>query len=1124
MQHFKNYIKKIKEIPLEQITEHSHRSTLQILLSEISKKNTEKIKILHEPKREGKFGSPDFKISNESGIIGYIENKKIDDDLNKTIKSKQIKKYRNLSDNILLTNYLDFIWLKDDTIQKESLCNIFDLQNKKYQLDTDNILKVQKLIESFFSQAPQGISTAKELAIALAIRGENLKDFLQDELKNQQKENTNGLLLGLYETFKAYIFTDLSISDFADVFAQMLVYGLFQAKLNADTEIVTLLNAKKFIPKSFKLIQELVGFLDELSKPEYKNAKWIIDEVISLMNNLDLPELKKSMSFSKSVKDKDDIDTDPYIYFYETFLAAYDKKLRKAKGVYYTPPQVVNLIVNSINNVLQNTFKIKAGFSDRKSVTVLDFATGTGTFLIEIIKLILNNIPNNSQAKKELIISEHILKNIYGFEYLIAPYAIAHLKLAQFLKENNYNIKDNERLQIFLTNTLEPTDPQVRIPLLPALTQEAQDAQKIKDKPILVITGNPPYSGHSKNAGEWISQLLKGNNIYAKAKTDKQANYFEIDGKQIKERNSKWLQDDYVKFIRFAQHKIDQAGQGVVGIITNHSFLNNPTFRGMRQSLMQSFDIMYFIDLHGNSKKKEIAPNGKPDKNVFDIQQGVAISILVKKPDTEKQIYYSDFWGTRKEKFEQCLNNDLQTIEWKKIEPSKPFYIFKPQNKELKDKYLKFWNIKNIFKISGVGITSSHDNFVMANNKTELLKRFENFKTSKNETDYLHKKFNVKKKKGWEILKGWNNLQKENDLSKFIETIAYRPFDSKYIFYEDKLVWRTVRKIMKHFDNKENIAINVPRQIFGSVKYNHVFVTNEISDINLLQTANGQAIFPLYLYSYNTAVFSNKEKAKKIIAELEKDFLEASREYKKLLENEDKNRKELDELAQEEYDTLIEEKEAIVKTTRQKHEIARKQAPKDDFEKVENFTKEFRNFIDTKYNNTYSPEEIVGYIYAILHSEIFRNTYAEFLKIDYPHIPFIDNKEKFEKLSKIGWKFMQIHLQNEIPENKKYNDLGSYIGSGNNLVLKPEYKTNTDNKRLYINKTQYFDKVSEEIYNFHIGGYQVLNKYLKDRKNKILELDDIENIENIIKIISYTTEQKNVIDKLLTKVFAFILY
>ena len=1119
MQYFNNYLKKIKSVPLTQITEHSHRLTLQILFEKIAENKIKSISILHEPKREGKFGSPDYKITNDSGIIGYIENKKIDANLINVIKSEQIKKYRNLSDNILITNYLDFVWIKGKKIQKESLCNIFDLQNSKFKLKEENVQKIRKLIENFFSKPPIGISTARELAFALAIRAKNLKDFLQEELNNQKNKNTGGLLLGLYETFQGYIFTDLLISEFADAFAQMLVYGLFQAKLNADTKEVTLFNAKKFIPQSFKLIRELVGFLDELNKLEYKNAKWIIDEVISIMNNLDLREIKKTMLFSKKVKDSDNIDTDPFIYFYETFLAAYDKKLRKSKGVYYTPPQVVNLIINSINNILQNTFKIKSGFADRKLVTVLDFATGTGTFLIEIFKLILNNIPDRS--KKEFIIKEHILKNIYGFEYLIAPYTIAHLKLAQFLKEQNYEIKENERLQILLTNTLEPTDPQVKISLLPALTQEAKDAQSIKDKPILVITGNPPYSGHSKNTGKWISALLKGNDMLTKEKTKNQANYFKIDGQDINERNSKWLQDDYVKFIRFAQYKINKAGQGVVGIITNHSFLDNPTFRGMRQSLMETFDQMYFIDLHGNSRKKEKTPEGKTDKNVFDIIQGVCISLFIKKKGIKKSIYHTDFWGTREEKFEQCLNSDLQTIEWKKIEPDKPFYLFKPQNKELKKKYYKFWKITDIFNVNGVGMTTAHDNFVISSNKNKLLDRFKNFKSSKREAEYLHNKFKVNKKNGWNILNGWDNLQNEDNISKFIKPVSYRPFDKRYIFYENKLVWRTVNNVMQHFD-KKNIGLITIRRSRSQNLWNYAFVSDKIiSGATALTNLDINYFFPLYLYQNNGNgnngyLFKNEEKRDNFTIEFRK-FIKTK--YSKKTISPEEKKIILEKIKQKEKG--INELKTTIKTFEKTGnnietiKIFRQELSKVK-KQIDNFKKQLQQSETITY--TSSPEEIFGYIYAVLHSNTFINTYDEFLKSDFPHIPFVENLNDFKKLSSAGWQLVQVHLQNKQLDNKKYTNFGLYKGKGDNIVKKPEYKIikekNKYYKRLYINQTQYFDNISENIYNFYIGGYKILSKYLKYKKDKELELDDIENIENIVQIIFYTIEQKEKIDKL----------
>ncbi len=414
----------------------------------------------------------------------------------------------------------------------------------------------------------------------------------------------------------------------------MIAYSLFLARLNAGDKIITLRNAKDFIPASYELIRELVTFIEELQEnKDYINTRWIIDEIISIVNYIDLAAILLDLSFIKQTKlldeEKELFKKDPYIYFYEDFLKAYDAKIRQRRGVYYTPPPVVSFITRAINDILKKDFGIEEGFADREQITVLDFATGTGTFLRDIIELILEKIPENKQAN---IIQNHILKNLYGFEYLIAPYTIAHLKLSQFLKEKNYALKgkDDERFQIYLTNTLEPLNPQSSF-FVPALSKEAQEAQKIKDKKILVITGNPPYSGHSQNPSEkyieedgrrkkvktWIGELIQ--------------DYYKIDGQPLGEKNPKWLQDDYVKFIRFAQHKMENVEEGIIGIITNHSFLDNPTFRGMRQSLMKTFDRMYFIDLHGNSKKKEKCPDGSKDENVFDIEQGVCISIFVKK-------------------------------------------------------------------------------------------------------------------------------------------------------------------------------------------------------------------------------------------------------------------------------------------------------------------------------------------------------------------------------------------------------------------------------------------------------------------------------------------------------------
>jgi predicted helicase len=388
---------------------------------------------------------------------------------------------------------------------------------------------------------------------------------------------------------------------------------------------VTLHNARQYVPGSFRLIRELVDFLSELEKDEYQNVRWVIEEVLSIVNGLKLAEIHEGLSFkhrktvSHKVRAKDEeehrlFERDPFIYFYEDFLAKYDAKMKKSRGVYYTPPPIVNFIVRAIDVILKDTFGIKDGLADHKRVTVLDFACGTGTFLLEVFERIFDNIGGPDAGRAGPVVREHLLKNVFGFEYLIAPYTIAHLKLSQYLSDQGHALMDNDRLQIFLTNTLEPIEPQKHL-LLPAVTAEVEAAQKVKDREILVITGNPPYSGHSKNKGAWIKARINA--------------YKQVDGKPLGEKNPKWLQDDYVKFIRFAQMKMDAVEEGIVGVITNHSWLDNPTFRGMRQSLMRSFEQIYVLDLHGNSKKKERAPDGSDDQNVFDIKQGVAISFFV---------------------------------------------------------------------------------------------------------------------------------------------------------------------------------------------------------------------------------------------------------------------------------------------------------------------------------------------------------------------------------------------------------------------------------------------------------------------------------------------------------------
>jgi hypothetical protein len=632
---FDRYILALRKTAIEEKTEHTDRAALQSLLQEIADKTQKGVKVQHEPKRVADKGAPDFKVSKGGLILGYVENKGIEENLTKGLKSEQIAKYKSLSSNIILTDYLDFIWInKYGPPQRERLCLATDLENRKFQLRDDRVEAVGKLLSGFFSSAPEGIGRAQQLALALATRSRLLRDYLGEELVRQEREHKEGRLYGLFQVFRDQVFHELTLKEFTDALAQMLAYGLFLARLNSDSKPVSLHNAREYVPGSFRLIRELVDFLNELEKDEYRDVRWVVEEVLSIVNGLDLRAIHEDLSFrhrkaiSRKVRAADEeehrlFERDPFIYFYEDYLRAYDKETSKSRGVYYPPPPIVNFIVRAVDDILKGSFGISDGLADHKRVTVLDFACGTGTFLLEAFQKIFETIGGPDSGRADLIVREHILENIYGFEYLIAPYTIAHLKLSQYLLDKGHPVKRNERLQVFPTNTLEPIHPEPNF-LLPAITEETKGAQKVKDKPILVITGNPPYAYESRNNGAWITGAINEYR-YTLEPIQGSAN-IQVSGferRPLGERNPRGLQDDYVKFIRFAQLKMDSVDEGIVGVITNHAWLDNSTFRGMRQSLMRTFQQIYVLDLHGNAKKRECAPDGSADQNVFDIEQGL---------------------------------------------------------------------------------------------------------------------------------------------------------------------------------------------------------------------------------------------------------------------------------------------------------------------------------------------------------------------------------------------------------------------------------------------------------------------------------------------------------------------
>ncbi len=1033
---FESYLKQIRETPIAEQTEHTSRAALEDLLRRFASAGApHDTSVQHEPKRERDKGAPDFKIKRRGMILGYVEVKEIGANLDKVLKSDQIKRYRELSDNILLTDYLQWIWIDRERVKgREILAYATDLEGRTIHLRPDRAEAVDKLISAFFSEPPQGIGRAQQLALALAARARLLRDFLTVELARQQVEHREGRLFALYEVFRTQVFHELTTQEFADAFAQMLAYGLFLARLNAGaSETVTLDNVRAHIPGSFRLIRELVRFIEEMNEREYDDARWIVDEVLSIVNGLDLMAIHEDLSFrqrkaiSRKVRAGDEeehrlFEKDPFIYFYEDFLRAYDPAMRKSRGVYYTPPPIVNFIIRAVDDILKGTFGIRDGLADHKRVTVLDFACGTGTFLLEVFERIFDNIGGPDSGRAVPIVREHILKNLFGFEYLIAPYTIAHLKLSQYLKDKGHALHDDERLQVFLTNTLEPIEPQKNL-MLPAIAAEVEAAQKVKDREILVITGNPPYSGHSKNKGAWIREKIDGYKYTIERRPDLTgANGLGPEEEvPLGERNPKWLNDDYVKFIRFAQLKMDAVEEGVVGIITNHSWLDNPTFRGMRQSLMRTFNQIYVLDLHGNAKKKEAAPGGGKDENVFDIEQGVAISVFVRRPGIESGVWRGDLWGKRLEKYRTVAEGTLQRDVKHFLAPSQPNYLFLQQDRSSAATYEKYYPVNKIFNDSSVGIVTGRDDLSVGFTKEWIVRRIEQF--ARQDTETSRREFGLgKDSTDWSVEGAHGDIIASGPNQGNFRELCYRPFDTRYTYYT------------------------------GNSNGVHVRPRSAISRYML--TRNVALLFSRVTKDAPSALVTTSLVAHKSSTRYDITY------FAPLLRGE-----------------------------------------------AENLHTAFRDFLDARYSHHYLPEEVLGCIYAVLYAPTYRSRYAEFLRVDFPRIPFPKSRDNFDALAVIGSALIQVHLLRQTPKG----GLADFRGKGDRIVEAMRYSP--AEQAVFINKSQYFAPVPQPVWDFQIGGYQVLDKYLKSRKGRELSLDEITHVGAVADALAFTIEQMAKIDQ-----------
>lgn len=1012
-------------------TEHTYRGVLEQLMQSL----LPKLRIVNEPKRE-KCGAPDYIASRKDGMpIFYIEAKDIgDNDLdghNPHGHKEQFTRYKQALDYIIFTDYLDFhLYEHGEFIDS---VRIAEVKGDKIVAINENEEKFLNLIEHVGSNAIQSITSATRLAKLMAGKARLLENIIEQAMNDDSDSYANENLRGQYQAFKDVLIQELKPEDFADIYAQTIAYGMFAARLHDDTpEDFSREEAARLIPKTNPFLRQIFNNLAGNDLDE--RIAWVVDDLATVFRATNLQELMASYS-------KDKLHHDPMIHFYEDFLSEYNPKLRKSKGVWYTPQPVVGFIVRAVDEILQKEFGLPEGLADysmierevaveqsrdrrttdgfkhekRKfhRVQILDPATGTGTFLAEVVNQIYDRYRDN-QGIWQQYVEQHLLPRLNGFEILMASYAVAHIKLDMLLGETGYQHQTDKRLHVYLTNSLEESNNEPRTLFAQWLSREATEANVIKrDYPVMVMIGNPPYSGESQNKGKWITSLMES---YKKEPGGKS---------QLNERNPKWLNDDYVKFIRLAQDYIEKNGEGIIGFINPHGYLDNPTFRGMRWNLLKTFDNIYTIDLHGNSKKKETCPDGSKDENVFDIMQGVSINLFVKTGKKSKdelgKVYHKDLYGLRQNKYNFLDKSTIESVGYKELHPKEPMYFFVPKDFELQEEYNKGFEVGELFNLYNVGVVTSNDTTLVNYNLGHLKSNVEEIIT--------------------------NPYKKELECK-----FSYRAMDNRWLYYDTKLIERARLDVMGHMLHRDNLAMVIGKQCVDDWKY--VFISDAVTNFNFIATAGRLGagyVFPLYLYNENMG----KEER---IVNFNKDLYERIAKGLNYLPCYD--------------DNVIVDPISV-------------------------------------YNGVLYPQDLFDYIYAVLHSPSYRERYKEFLKIDFPRIPYPTDWEKYRDLAEKGEELRQLHLMEDLP-----NSTGVSFPQAGTLQVDC-YRW--QNNRVYINSDQYFEGVPESAWNFYIGGYQPAQKWLKDRKGMILSFEDVKHYQRIIYVLQQTERLMQEIDDILNQ-------
>lgn len=1012
-------------------TEHSYRAALQYLFDSIDPDVVSQ----NEPQRLTKVGAPDFSFHRADIPVGHCEAKILGADLHalKGREKEQLDRYRKALPNLIYTNCLDFLFYRDGELVYEVSIGEHMMG---WQTHPDQFAVLEHALQDFAAQRPQTITSSEKLAKMMAGKAVLIKDILGNSLREDADLQTE--LAGQYKAFKEHLIHDITPDAFADIYAETVAYGMFAARMHDPVvETFSRQEALEYLPKSNPFLRSLFGYIAGQDLDD--RLRWIIDDLAKVFQACDLQKLMANFgSLTKR--------TDPFIHFYEDFLKEYNPAKRKARGVWYTPEPVVNFIVRAVDEVLQKEFGLPMGLADTSKVTVdwdtgqtqkgkavtikkevhrvqiLDPATGTGTFLAEVIKQIAPKIKGVAEGMWSGYIEKDLIPRLHGFELLMASYAMCHMKLDMMLGELGYKpTAAPPRLGVYLTNSLEEGDQDVNqnLPFSQWLSREAKGANTIKrDMPIMCVIGNPPYLSEAGKSEGWIGNLMED---YKKEPGGHE---------KLREENSKAINNSYAKFIRMSSHLIEKNGEGILGFITDHGYLDNPTFRGMRWHLLKTFDKIWVLDLHGNANKSETTPGGEPDANVFDIKPGVAIIVAIKKSQSSKlaKVTKGDFWGTRASKYERLNLKKIEAFGAEQVEPKSPSYILDLMKYENADKYNEYPKITDFFVLSSTGVKTHRDHFAIDFSRDVIAGRIQSLRSENVSNEDVARTFKIKDTRDWklnEARKKCRSLDSEN----LIAGCLYRPFDLRWCIYGEVAMDWPREEVMDHLVGRENFGLNFVRPMsskfdFGITVSN--FLTHQCSAGNKSMGSGASYLAPLYLYP---------------------------------------DEQNLDQTRRVNFDPKL-------------YKILRKLA---------------------KHSTRGEPDEVqtFDYIYGVLHCPGYRDTYKEFLKIDFPRIPWPITPDEFWDISAKGKTLRELHLM----QPAAIGDTPfQFKGDGDNTVEKPHH----DVGKVWINKTQYFDAVPAVSWDFYIGGYQPAQKWLKDRKGRELTFDDILHYQKIIKILAET--------------------